>query len=312
MLSFFQEKYYKKNVLVTGGAGFIGSNLVEKLVSLKANVYVLDNFFTGKISNLKPFLHKINLIVGDVRDFELLQKIFLKYNFFAIFHFAAVSTVPMAEKNPLICEEINVLATKKILDLLETKKELPAVVFSSSASVYGETNEICNEETTKVCPVSVYAKSKLDGERLFGEFASKRKDSKIILLRYFNVFGKKDRSKYLHGSVIPFFKKLLGRKKELPVFGDGLQLRDYVHVSKVVFANLLLPLANLEGFHLFNIGSGKPCSLLDLIKILAAQKHVENPKIRFLPSRTGDVRNSLADCRKFKEFVSFFTKQFLK
>lgn len=305
--NWLKTQYAKKKVLVTGGAGFIGSNLIKQLIKLEAKVTVLDNFSSGRVNNLKAYLHKITLLKGNVFDDDIL-KFLLQQNFFAIFHLAAVSSVPWAESNKEYCEKTNVESISKILKILESQNKQSCIIFSSSSAVYGETNNPCCENQ-QANPCSTYAKSKHKGELLLSSFAEKNKNAQCFSLRYFNVFGKNDKSKIRFGSVIPIFKKLLKNDKPLPIFGNGMNQRDYVSVEKVVLANIILPFSKLTGHHIFNVASGTSCTTLELIEKLSNEIQRKKPKLTFLPSRQGDVLRSLANCEKFELFLTNFLKE---
>jgi UDP-glucose 4-epimerase len=294
--------YAGKRVLVTGGAGFIGSRLVAELVGLGANVYVVDDLSTGKTQNVQSLLHRITFFREDLRN-EAFLKGLLAHEFSLIFHLAAVSSIPRAEREPLLCGEVNVKAFAFLLQQLAVTRRTPTIVFSSTSAVYGEVNKAC-AEGDPLNPISIYAKSKLDGEMLLKEFSA-ISNSSAFALRYFNVFadGKDECMIGASASVFSIFRKAFLQKGKISIFGSGKQLRDYVPMSKVVQANLLMPLSGLVGFSVFNVASGQSITLFDLIEKIEKELGLPVPPIEFLPARVGDVETSVADCTKFQKLV---------
>ncbi len=295
-----KEFYFKKPVLVTGGAGFIGSNLVERLVAFGAKVTVIDNLSSGKVSNMRSFLHRIKFFYADLTDFALVRQL-IDLNFEVIFHMAAVSSVPWAERDPLLCKAVNEVFLENYLNLLSGKELLPKIVFSSSSSVYGNANDPCKEDSS-VCPSSCYAKSKWNGEVLLKRFAESF-GATVFALRYFNVFGKRARKVGATAPVTTVFKRLVVGNKPVKIFGNGLQLRDYVSVKKVVLANLFLPTTKYAGWNVFNIASGKTLNLLELLQMICIENKCSWPQVEFCSKRDGDVLNSIADSSKFDNLL---------
>jgi UDP-glucose 4-epimerase len=294
--------YYGKKVLVTGGAGFIGSHLVEALIKNGAKVTVLDNLKTGKMSNLKTVSHKVRTIVGDISDQEECNNAVKKVSH--IFHLAAISNIELANQDPGLCEKINVMGTANILEATKTLKNKPKIIFSSSSAVYGQTENNC-DENSELKPISNYAKSKKDAELLLQNFVEENELTGIAL-RYFNVIGERASADKKHS---PFFAKALKslkNKAEILIFGDGTQKRDFVEVEKVVQANLVVGNSQLQGFHAFNIATGKSISILEMIEKLAKKININDFKLKFAPPRTGDVKNSLANCEKYENLLRDF------
>jgi nucleoside-diphosphate-sugar epimerase len=290
--------YENKNVLVTGGAGFIGSYLVQELVKHKAKVTIFDNFSSGNINNLRPIFSQINIIYGDItnpfacfnatRDKEI------------VFHLAALVSVPCSIQNPQICHQINVEGTKNILEGCR-KNEVKTFIFSSSAAVYGNKKDKC-EETDKPNPKSAYAKSKLQGEELCKHYAQEY-GIKTASLRYFNVYGKGQNPNGDYAAVVAKFKHNLENNKPLVIFGDGKQTRDFIHASKVAQANIQIAMQeNLSG-EIFNIASGKSINLFELIEQLEKETKTKKAGLTFQAARTGDIQNSSANCEKYKKLV---------
>ncbi|MFC1854846.1 NAD-dependent epimerase/dehydratase family protein [Candidatus Dependentiae bacterium] len=291
--------YHRRKVLITGGAGFIGSNLSKALVDAGAHVTILDNFSTGNVENLNNVLHKIELIVGDIRSKEDCGKAVADKS--VIFHMAAIASVPEAEKNPQKCKEINVMGTKTLFSATADQKLAPKIIFSSSAAVYGDHKGVCRE-SIKPNPLSIYAVSKLEGERLCQNYC-KRNNACAIALRYFNVYGKTQAQKKENSGVIATFTAALKSGCKITFFGDGSQMRDYVHVSKVVDANMVAAASIIPEFDIFNVASGKSISLTQLIRNLEKETGLKNVGIEVKPERSGDIMHSLADCSKLKKLL---------
>jgi UDP-glucose 4-epimerase len=295
------ETFYKnKNVLVTGGAGFIGSHIATKLVSLGAHVSILDDLSTGCISNIKPILHKIRLKVGDICHKETCNQITKQTDI--IFHLAAFVSVPESIKNKATCERINSQGTKNILETAAANN-VSSLIFSSSSAVYGEKKQKCTESDS-VKPQSPYAQSKLSGEQLCKNYSE---NINTASLRYFNVYGERQNPTGHYAAVVAKFKNQLTKNETIKIYGDGKQKRDFIHVSEVVDANILMgSVPNLDG-EVFNIGTGKSINLLELVKQLQQEINIENPTIEFLPAREGDIYISEANCDKYKKLKNSFS-----
>ena len=294
--------FYKGlHVLVVGGAGFIGSHIVEKLVDLKANVSVLDNLSTGKIENLKNVKDKIQFIKGDIENprtcFETTQKKQI------VFHLAAFVSAPESVKNPFECYETNIEGTKKLLKAAQ-ENNVERFVFSSSSAVYGTKESVCKEEMN--CnPESPYGFSKLMGEFWCKEY-SRQFDLKTVCLRYFNVYGKRQSAEGGYAAVVPKFKELMSQNKSVTIFGNGKQTRDYIPVENVADANINLgamPEKLLCG-NTYNIATGKSITLLELIDILKKDFPKYDSKPIFENKRDGDIFHSSADTSKYDMVVN--------
>ena len=218
------------NFLVTGGAGFIGSNIVEELLKRGYKVRVLDNFSTGKRENLKQFNKDIELIEGDIRSYHIVQQAVKGID--VILHQAALPSVPRSIKDPITSNEVNVVGT---LNILEAAKDagVKRVVYASSSSVYGDNPELPKHEKMMPNPLSPYAVSKLAGEKYCNVY-SRLYGIETVGLRYFNVFGPKQDPNSQYSAVIPLFIKAIMNDKQPIIFGDGTQSRDFTHVANVV------------------------------------------------------------------------------
>ena len=274
-----------KNVLITGGAGFIGSNLVKYLIEEGNSVTVLDNFMSGYRSNLKLF-PSIRIIKGDVRDKNVVETAMKGAEI--VFHLAASVGNKRSIDNPIIDAEINVLGTINMLEAAR-KEGVRKIVTSSSAGIFGELKTIPIKEDHPIEPDSPYGCTKLCEEKLCLSY-SKLYDIEVICLRYFNVYGQNQRFD-AYGNVIPIFVFRMLRNEPILIYGDGEQTRDFVHVNDVVQANIKA--AEIEGVSgAFNIASGKRVTINRLVEIISKKNEV---KIEYIAERQGDVRHSLAD-----------------
>ena len=292
-------------VLVTGGAGFIGSNLTESLLKRKHFVRVLDDFSTGKRKNLifgKEY-PSLEILKGDICDLRTCKKAIKGVEY--IFHQAALPSVQRSVEDPGTSNAINVGGTLNIL--LAAKEEgVKRVIYASSSSIYGDTPTLPKHEEMPPHPLSPYALQKYIGEqycRLFYQLYGL--DS--VSLRYFNIFGPKQDPNSVYSAVIPRFIDALIHDRPPVIFGDGEQSRDFTFIENVVQANLLaMSSGHLHG-EAMNIACGKRISLNQLLKIL---KKILGSKLapNYQEPRKGDVRHSLADIRKSKKFINYMPK----
>lgn len=276
--------------LVTGGAGFIGSNIVEALVQSGADVRVLDNLANGKRENLAAFGGRVELVEGDIRDLEVCKRAVAGAS--VVLHLAALGSVPRSIADPATSNEVNVTGTLNVL-IAARDAGVKRVVFSSSSSVYGENPTLPKREDLVTLPISPYAVSKLAAESYTRVFA-KVYGLETISLRYFNVFGPRQRADSPYAAVIPLFMQAALEGQALPINGDGLQSRDFTYVSNVVRANLLAATVVGVGGRTYNIACGERYSLLDIVHALAAASGRELA-CDHRPPRAGDVRHSQAD-----------------
>ena len=286
--------------LVTGGAGFIGSNIIERLLKEGEGVRVLDNFSTGKRENILPFLDRIELIEGDIRSFHIVRESVEGVDF--VLHQAALPSVPRSLKDPITTNEVNVVGT---LNTLFAAKEagVKRLVLASSSSIYGNSNVLPKREDMTPDPISPYAVSKLASEKYCQVF-SKNYDLETVCLRYFNVFGPRQDPDSQYSGVIPKFIAAIKQGKTPTIYGDGTQSRDFTYVANVVEANLLACKADDAVGEVFSIACGERQSLIDLVdnlnRILG-----KDAKPVFAESRKGDVKHSLADIQKAKRILGY-------
>lgn len=286
--------------LVTGGAGFIGSHIVEKLVDQGHYVRVLDNFSSGKFSNLKDFEKKIDLIRGDICSKSICIKATKNIDF--VLHQAALRSVPRSMKEPHEYNRVNIEGTLNMLEAC-AKNRVKRFVFASSSSVYGQVNDYPEKETFIPAPISPYALSKLTGEH-YCKIFSLYFGLPTIALRYFNVFGPRQALDDDYAVVIPKFINCLLNNRQPPIFGNGKQSRDFTFVENVVQANLNAAKADRLKYGVFNVAGGKDTSILDLAGILNKILG-KDIKPLFLPVRAGDVFRTLADIGQAKKKLDY-------
>lgn len=291
--------------LVTGGAGFIGSNLVRELLSRRETVRVLDNFATGKRENILPFKDDPNLqiIEGDLRSFHIVRDAVKGADF--VLHQGALPSVPRSVNDPITTNDVNILGT---LNVLEAAKEFKVkrVVFASSSSVYGNSETLPKREDMAVAPLSPYAVSKYAAER-YCQIYYQLYGLETVSLRYFNVFGPHQDPTSQYSAVIPKFIQSVNSGVRPVIFGDGTQSRDFTFVTNNVEANLLACTAEGVAGEVFNIACGVKFTLLELMQEInrALDKNVEP---LFDNDRTGDVKHSLAAIDKAQQRLGYSPK----
>lgn len=290
-------------MLVTGGAGFIGSHLVERLLADGARVRVLDNFSTGTRANLPfaaKFRRQLEVIRGDIRNRAALARAARGVR--VIFHQAAMRSVPRSVKDPLGANENNVTGTLNVLEAAR-RGRVPRVVYASSSSVYGARPELPKREEQPPAPISPYAVSKVAGEQ-YAAVWTRLYGVETVGLRYFNVFGPRQDPKSEYAAVIPRFILWGLKGKPLEVHGDGTQSRDFTYIDNVVEANLLAARAPEAGGEVFNVGCGDRVSLLEIVAKLEALLG-RRLSLKHTPPRAGDVPHTLADVGKAKRLLGY-------
>jgi UDP-glucose 4-epimerase len=292
-----------RKVLVTGGAGFIGSHLVDALVERGLQVRVLDNLSTGKLENLATSREKIDFLEADVTDAVTVARAVTGID--TIFHQAAIASVPRSVAQPLETHAAGATATLTLLTAAR-KAGVKRMVYAGSSSAYGESKAPIKAETDLPMAISPYAASKLAGEYYCQAFAT-MKAVETVTLRYFNVFGPRQDPNGEYSAVIPKFITTLLSGKAPTIFGDGKQSRDFVFVANVVQANLRAAEAENVSGRVFNVATGKQVTLLDLVNLLNKYLGTKmQPKHE--PERLGDVRDSLADISQAKKFLGYDPK----
>jgi UDP-glucose 4-epimerase len=289
-----------KVCLVTGGAGFIGSHLVEALVARQSQVRVLDDFSTGRQENLATVRDRVEIIRGDVADLELLRVAVRGVQ--VIFHQAALASVPRSIADPVATHLACATGTLNVL-VAAREAGINRVVYASSSSAYGSTTRRINRESDPPQPLSPYAAAKLAGEhycRVFHEVYG----LETVCLRYFNVFGPRQPPDSPYSAVIPLFLDAMLAGRSPTVHGDGQQSRDFTYVDNVVLANLLAAEKDGVGGQVYNIACGQSVSLLDLVALMNQLLGTSLQPIHDAP-RPGDVRHSQADVTRARTELGF-------
>lgn len=288
--------------LITGGAGFIGSNIVKKLLETGEKVRVVDNFSTGKRENIQEFLGDSNfeLLEGDLSDLEFCREAIKGIDF--VLHQAAIPSVPRSISNPLATNNSNVSATLNLL-IVARDKPIKKFIYASSSSVYGDNPVLPKREDSPINPISPYGLTKYTGEKyvqLFYQIFGLQ----TICLRYFNVFGPKQDPESEYAAVIPKFIIALLNKESPVVFGDGEQTRDFTFVDNIVDANLLAVKAKTGFGEVFNIACGKQISVNQLLELL--QEIIDTDiKPKYAEPQQGDIPHSRADISKAQEVFGY-------
>lgn len=287
--------------LVTGGAGFIGSNITRQLLKDGHDVRILDNFSTGKKDNIADLTDKIDLIEGDIQDITTVKRAVKDIDY--ILHQAAFPSVSRSIKDPISTNNVNVNGTLNILIAARDEK-VKRVVSASSSSAYGDTPTLPKNESMKPNPLSPYAVTKIVGEYYCRVFF-KIYGLETVSLRYFNIFGPGQDPDSQYAAVIPIFINALVKETPPPIFGDGDQSRDFTYVDNAVRANIDACFAENVGGEVFNIACGESFTLNQLLdqlkKIMGREEGIPN----YLPPREGDIRHSLADISKGKKLLGY-------
>ena len=287
--------------LVTGGAGFIGSHLVDRLVSGDCHVRVIDNLSTGKLANISQHLREgvIDFVKGDIKDFELVRK--CVHDLDAVVHLAAITSVPFSVKQPEVTYETNVAGTLNLLNAC-AEARVRKFVFISSCAVYGEPEYLPVDERHPTNPISPYAESKLLGERHCLDFHRKRL-LKSVVLRLFNVYGSRQGVNDYSGVITKFIDRSK-QKAPLIIYGDGSQTRDFVNVHDVVEAVLKALETEASEGEVFNIGFGAATSVNELAQHILDLAGL-NLEISYEQPRAGDIKNTYANISKAEKLLGY-------
>jgi UDP-glucose 4-epimerase len=290
--------YHGLPVLITGGCGFIGSHIAEQLVASGADVTILDDLSSGFLHNIEHIRKNVRFIQTSITNKDACLE--AAKNQQLVFHLAAMISVPESIQNPALCHDINVTGTFNMLEAARINN-VKKLVLSSSAAVYGNTTNLCHEHM--LCqPESPYGFSKHIDELMCQEY-SKVYGLETVILRYFNVWGPRQNPASTYAGVVAKFTQQMQLNQSITIFGDGLQMRDFIHVDQVVQANLMLASSNIGNGEIFNIATGASITLLDLVEKLKKEYPHYNQEIRFEPARAGDLKISQADCSKYNAFV---------
>lgn len=293
--------YADKSVLVTGGCGFIGSHLVERLVLMGSRVTVMDDLSTGSLANIESVNSKVTFLKQSITDFDACWHAAKDIDI--IFHQAALVSVVESVTNPLHCSTINCTGTVNLLEAARIR-QVSRFIYASSAAVYGNQEGLCNE-TTPLAPTSAYGLSKMINE-LQAQHYTYSYGLCTTGLRYFNVYGPRQSHTSAYAAVIATFTYRMAHNLPITVFGDGTQTRDFISVNQIVDANILLGSANpthTKG-QVFNIATGTSITLLDTIARLRHSYPQYTREIEFRPKRPGDLHTSQADCSKYNRVKS--------
>ena len=288
-------------VLVTGGAGFIGSNLTRGLLARGDDVRVLDNFSTGNRANLAGLAQDVELVEGELRSYERVHNAVRGCE--VVFHLGALGSVPRSVQDPLTSSAVNVEGTLNVL-LAARDEGIKRVVFASSSSIYGNQAELPLREAMAPDPISPYGVAKLAAERYCVSFTRVYESLETVVLRYFNVFGPRQDPRSQYAAVVPLFLTAIAAGEPVTIFDDGEQSRDFTYIDNVVAANLLASTAEGASGRIFNVSSGAPATVNELADAIGRllDKPVER---RHLPPRPGDLRNSWADVSEARSVLGY-------
>ena len=293
-----------KRIVVTGAAGFIGSNLTDKLLELGADVVGLDNLFNGRLVNLEDARKYKNFKFhkGDVRDLNFLLDVFKDVDI--VYHEAAFTSVPQSVKMPENCNDVNVNGMINVLNAAR-RMDVEKVIFASSSAVYGDNPTLPKHEEMSRWPISPYGVAKLACEQ-YAKVWHHVYGLKTTSIRYFNVYGPRQRDSPYSGVIAIWLGRIL-RNEDPLIYGDGEQSRDFTYVNDVIQGNLLVAEHVIPG-EIINIACGNPIKLTDLAKLILKLTGKENLKIQYTDPRPGDIKHSFGDISKAKKLLGFEAK----
>ncbi|ALI36768.1 UDP-glucose 4-epimerase [Candidatus Nitrosocosmicus oleophilus] len=318
MNSFYsiKERFYNSNwliialrsvqrVLVTGGAGFIGSHIVDELLKRGFETFVIDDFSSGKLYNLKNNLlnPRLHVLPGDISQIHNIMKDIEEID--VVFHEAAIASVTESVRNPEKVFYSNVRSTMKVIDFC-LNSGVKKIIFASSSAVYGDlSNDVLNEDLA--CkPTSPYGASKLSVENYLHSYW-KTYGLKCVSLRYFNVYGPRQSNNEYSGVITIFIDRLINNQSPI-IYGDGSQTRDFVNIQDVVYANMLSMESNNAVGEIFNVGTGIPTSILDLVQIARNTVGKDEINPTFTDARAGDILQSLSDISRARNLLAYNPK----
>jgi UDP-glucose 4-epimerase len=287
-------------ILVTGGAGFIGSHIVNELVFLEHDIIVVDDLSSGKLDNIKE-IDKVKFINMDIRDEKKIAMLFKENNFDVVFHQAAIASVTKSIEEKDNTRSVNVSGSENIFKYA-VENNVDKVIFASSAAVYGDNPLLPKNENMIPAPKSPYADHKFINEDMAMIYSSNG-ITQFLGLRYFNVYGENQNPSSDYSGVINIFKNKIANDQEINIYGDGEQTRDFIYIKDVVTANIMMLLAD-QSFAIYNVGTGVQTSLKKLVSIL---EEIYNKKINinYTYERKGDIKHSVADITKINKTFSF-------
>ncbi len=287
--------------LVTGGGGFIGSNLVRGLLERGDDVRVLDNFSTGSRGNLTGL--DVEVMEGELRSYERVHNAIRDVE--VVFHLGALGSVPRSVQDPLTSNAVNVDGTLNVL-LAARDQGVRRVVFSSSSSVYGSSGDLPRTEAMPADPISPYGVAKLAAERYCVSFSRVYHSFETVVLRYFNVFGPRQSPSSQYAAVVPLFLTAIANDEPVTIFGDGMQSRDFTYVANVVDATMRAADVQEANGRIFNVAAGSPASVLAVADAIGRILGKE-PVKQFAPARPGDIRDSWADIGEARRVLGYET-----
>lgn len=293
-----------RKALVIGGAGFIGSHIVDELLDRKIETFVIDNLSTGSLENLKQHdgNNLLHIIIGDAKNIEKLMS--GVYDIDVVFHEAAIASITRSISEPMVVHDVNVNMSLEIMNFCVAHK-VRRLVFASSAAVYGVIKGKASEES--VCrPYSPYGATKLAVEDYLSAYYHTY-GLETVALRYFNVFGSRQKLNDYSGVITVFINQLMN-KQTPTIFGDGLQTRDFINVKDIVQANMLCMDSKNAVGEMFNVATGNPTSILELLLTIKSATGTENIPHKFDPPRPGDVKFGLANAEKIMKAIGFRPK----
>jgi UDP-glucose 4-epimerase len=288
-----------RTVLVTGGAGFIGSNLARALLERGDRVRVLDNFSTGNRTNLAGL--DVEVVEGELRSYERVHNAVRGTE--VVFHLGALGSVPRSVQDPLTSGAVNVEGTLNVL-LAARDEGIRRVVYASSSSIYGNQRELPLHESMAPDPISPYGVAKLAAERYCVSFSRVYHSFETVVLRYFNVFGPRQDPTSQYAAVVPLFITAIAAGEPVTIFDDGNQSRDFTYIDNVVAANLLAAGAEGANGRIFNVSAGAPASVNELADTVG--RLLDKPVAReYRPPRPGDLRDSWADVSEARSVLGY-------
>jgi nucleoside-diphosphate-sugar epimerase len=291
-----------KRILVTGAAGFIGSNLADALLEKGAEVIGFDNLWNGRMENLEQAQQnkKFTFQKGDVRDYDRL--LHLMKDIDMVFHEAAFISVPQSILMPQLCNDVNITGTLNILNAARIN-DVEKVVFASSAAVYGDEPTLPKHEKMQLNPISPYAVTKQAAEAYMVSY-NQVYDLNTTSLRYFNVYGPRQQGSPYSGAIAIFIANIFN-EKNITIFGDGSQTRDFTYIKDIIKINLLAAESRESAGKIINVGTGKPKSILEIIKFMIEYSQKEEIEIEYDPIRVGDILHSYGDISLAKEILGY-------
>ena len=286
--------------LITGGAGFIGSNLAKKLLEDGYSVRILDNLSTGFMSNLQSIENDVEFVNGDIRDDNTVSQAMNGMDY--VFHHAALSSVPQSVADPISNNNVNISGTLNILKYAN-KFNIQRVIMASSSAIYGDSPELPKSETMPANPLSPYAVSKLTGE-YYGQVFNNLYDIETVSLRYFNVFGPNQDPKTEYSAVIPKFIEIMLNDQIPTIYDDGTQSRDFVYIDNIIHANMLAMKNKNAVGKIYNVGGLSKTTVNELFQQLCRILG-KNIQPIYGPIRIGDIKHSYADISRIQNEIGY-------